>query len=57
MRRTILTAAVLATALGAIVGGATSAQDNVTLRVLIHQNPPFVDYMNAFNEEIGRAHV
>ena len=23
---------------------------SVTIRVLVHQNPPFVDFMNAFNE-------
>ena len=28
---------------------AVQAQDAVTLRVLIHQNPPMVDFMNTFN--------
>lgn len=28
----------------------------ITLRVLIHQNPPFVDFMTAFNEKFQAAH-
>lgn len=35
-------------------GGATSAPaagEKVTLKVLIHQNPPMVDFMNKFNEQ------
>ncbi len=42
------------------VGGsfAVLAQDDapVTLRVLIHQNPPMVDYMNQFNATFMAAH-
>ena len=49
MRRLIVLAATISTALGAF-GGAAAAQDPVTLRVLVHQNPPFVDFMNTFNE-------
>lgn len=55
MRRTIALATMLATALGAVGGAAATAQDDVTLRVLIHQNPPFVDFMNTFNEEFMAA--
>jgi raffinose/stachyose/melibiose transport system substrate-binding protein len=49
MRRLIVLMALISTALGAF-GGAAAAQDPVTLRVLVHQNPPFVDFMNTFNE-------
>jgi raffinose/stachyose/melibiose transport system substrate-binding protein len=54
MRRTIVFATAIAAALGSI-GGPAVAQDPVTLRVLIHQNPPFVDFMNAFNEQFQAA--
>lgn len=32
-----------------------SAQDNVTLRVLIHQNPPMVEFIEAFNARFTEA--
>ena len=39
--------------------GATSAPASdkpVTLRLLVHQNPPMVEYMQAFNEKFQAAH-
>ena len=38
--------------------GDTQAPSNakVTLKVLIHQNPPMVDFMNTFNEEFQAKH-
>jgi raffinose/stachyose/melibiose transport system substrate-binding protein len=35
---------------------AVQAQDAVTLRVLIHQNPPMVDFMNTFNDTFQQNH-
>ena len=32
-------------------GGAPAADEKVTLRVLVHQNPPMVEYMEAFNQK------
>ena len=32
------------------------AQDPVTLRVLIHQNPPMVEFMNEFNAQFMAEH-
>lgn len=39
-------------------GGATAPaeQQPVTLRVLVHQNPPMVDFLTAFNEKFMAAH-
>jgi raffinose/stachyose/melibiose transport system substrate-binding protein len=50
MRRLIVLTATIAVMLAA-VGGAATAQDSVKLRVLVHQNPPFVEFMNSFNEQ------
>lgn len=37
--------------------GNSSASDKpVTLRLLVHQNPPMVEYMQAFNEKFQAAH-
>src|SRR5579859_5591519 len=46
--------AVLSLALGGF--GSARAQNAVTLRVLIHQNPPMVDFMNDFNAKFQTAH-
>lgn len=35
---------------------APPAAEKVTLRVLVHQNPPMVDYMTKFNEEFTAKH-
>lgn len=35
---------------------ADSAAAPVTLRVLIHQNPPMVEYMNTFNEKFQKKY-
>jgi raffinose/stachyose/melibiose transport system substrate-binding protein len=32
-------------------GGAPAADEKVTLRVLVHQNPPMVEFMEAFNQK------
>ena len=32
-------------------GGAPASDEKVTLRVLVHQNPPMVEYMEAFNQK------
>jgi raffinose/stachyose/melibiose transport system substrate-binding protein len=37
------------------VGIRVAAQDDVTLRVLIHQNPPMVEFMEAFNAAFEEA--
>mgnify|MGYP001814476843 CR=1 FL=1 len=50
MRRLIVTAAATALAVSAFAGS-TAAQDDVRLRVLAHQNPPFVEFMEAFNAQ------
>jgi raffinose/stachyose/melibiose transport system substrate-binding protein len=55
MRRIIALTA--ATALGiATVAGGAMAQDPVTLRVLVHQNPPFIEFMDTFNEQFEANH-
>lgn len=38
-----------------MAGLQVSAQDNVTLRVLIHQNPPMVEFIEAFNARFTEA--
>ena len=50
MRKLIVTAAAAALAATAFAGPAT-AQDDVKLRVLVHQNPPFIDFMESFNTQ------
>src|SRR5262249_42629712 len=40
---------VVLAALSLLLGASVRAQDAVTLTVLIHQNPPLVDFMNDFN--------
>lgn len=35
---------------------APAAGEKVTLRVLVHQNPPMVEFMNKFNEEFQAKH-
>ena len=55
MRRLIVLTAAMALAVTAFAGSA-AAQDPVTLRVLVHQNPPFVDFMNQFNEQFQADH-
>ncbi|MHB8627563.1 MAG: ABC transporter substrate-binding protein [Aggregatilineales bacterium] len=58
MRKSYLPAmvaiAVLSLALSGF--GSARAQSAVTLRVLIHQNPPMVDFMNTFNTKFQAAH-
>jgi raffinose/stachyose/melibiose transport system substrate-binding protein len=54
MRRLIVLSAAAALAVTAFAGSA-AAQDPVTLRVLIHQNPPLVDFMESFNEQFEAA--
>ena len=34
-----------------LLGAVVQAQDSVTLTVLIHQNPPMVDFINQFNSD------
>src|SRR5262245_49882693 len=36
-------------------GGAPASGEDVTLRVLVHQNPPMVEYMEAFNDQFEEA--
>jgi raffinose/stachyose/melibiose transport system substrate-binding protein len=50
MRRLIVLTATAALAVTAFAGSA-AAQDNVKLRVLVHQNPPFVAFMDEFNAQ------
>jgi raffinose/stachyose/melibiose transport system substrate-binding protein len=61
MRRSLITAAALSALVAA--PAAVLAQDAsapalapTTLRVLVHQNPPFTDYMAKFNEQFQAAH-
>ena len=55
MRRLIVLTAATALAVTAFAGSA-AAQDPVTLRVLVHQNPPFVAFMELFNEQFEANH-
>ncbi len=41
---------------GAADGAASTAEEEVTLRVLVHQNPPMVEFMENFNQEFEAAH-
>jgi raffinose/stachyose/melibiose transport system substrate-binding protein len=50
MRRLIILAAATALTVTAFAGSA-AAQDDVRLRVLVHQNPPFVEFMDTFNAQ------
>lgn len=58
MRRFLLSFVVALAFIGMAMGGSaqTKAQNAVTLRVLIHQNPPMVDFLTAFNEKFHTAH-
>ncbi|MBA3871122.1 MAG: extracellular solute-binding protein [Anaerolineae bacterium] len=49
MRKIHLPIAVVLVALSLLLGASVRAQDAITLTVLIHQNPPLVDFMNDFN--------
>jgi raffinose/stachyose/melibiose transport system substrate-binding protein len=49
MRKIHLPIIVVLAALSLLLGASVHAQDAVTLTVLIHQNPPLVDFMNDFN--------
>jgi len=49
MRKVHLPITVVLVALSLLLGASVRAQDAVTLTVLIHQNPPLVDFMNDFN--------
>jgi raffinose/stachyose/melibiose transport system substrate-binding protein len=55
MRRSIVLTAATALAVTAFAGSA-AAQDPVNLRVLVHQNPPFVAFMEQFNEQFEANH-
>ncbi len=55
MRRFIVLTAATALAVTAFAGSA-AAQDPVNLRVLVHQNPPFVAFMEQFNEQFEANH-
>ena len=55
MRRLIVLTAATAIAVAAFAGSA-AAQDPVNLRVLVHQNPPFVEFMDSFNAEFEANH-
>ena len=56
MRKIHLPIIVVLAALGLLLGASVHAQDAVTLTVLIHQNPPLVDFMNEFNAKFQEAH-
>jgi raffinose/stachyose/melibiose transport system substrate-binding protein len=43
------------TAMSLLLSVVVHAQDAVTLTVLIHQNPPMVDFMNDFNAKFQEA--
>lgn len=49
MRKIHLSAMMVLVAMCLLLGATVHAQDPVTLTVLIHQNPPMVDFMNEFN--------
>jgi len=53
MRKSYLSLTVLLTIVSLLLSGSarTQAADKVTLRVLIHQNPPMVDFMTKFNDK------
>lgn len=55
MRRLIVLTAATALAITGFAGGA-AAQDPVTLRVLVHQNPPLVEFMESFNAQFEADH-
>jgi raffinose/stachyose/melibiose transport system substrate-binding protein len=50
MRRLIVLASATTLTIAALAASAV-AQDPLTLRVLVHQNPPFVAFMESFNEQ------
>ena len=56
MRKIHLSAMALFLAASLLLGATVQAQDAVTLTVLIHQNPPLVDFMNTFNTTFQAAH-
>jgi raffinose/stachyose/melibiose transport system substrate-binding protein len=49
------TALVAGSAAVAASGGAQASAEDVTLRVLVHQNPPMVAFMEAFNDAFEEA--
>src|SRR4051812_34917538 len=49
MRKIHLPIVVVLVTLAFLLGASVRAQDAFTLTVLIHQNPPLVDFMNDFN--------
>jgi raffinose/stachyose/melibiose transport system substrate-binding protein len=49
-------AATEAPAGGEPAGGEPAAAEPVTLRVLVHQNPPMVEFMEGFNDRFEAAH-
>lgn len=49
MRKIHLSVMVVIVAMCLLLGATVRAQDAVTLTVLIHQNPPMVDFITAFN--------
>ncbi len=56
MRKIHLPIVVVLVALSLLLGASVRAQDAVTLTVLIHQNPPLVDFMTEFNTKFQEAH-
>lgn len=55
MRKTVLYLTIAVLLLSGVLILPASAQ-GTTLRVLIHQNPPMVDFMNTFNEQFQQNH-
>ena len=56
MRKIYLSALVALLAVSLAAGFSTPARAQTTLRVLIHQNPPMVDFMNTFNTKFMEKH-
>ncbi|MBX3080918.1 MAG: extracellular solute-binding protein [Anaerolineae bacterium] len=56
MRKIFFSVLVVLLAVSLFSGVSTQAQNAVTLRVLVHQNPPMVDFMNTFNAKFMEKH-
>ena len=56
MRKFHLPVILVFLAMSLLLSLTVQAQDAVTLTVIIHQNPPLVDFMNAFNEKFQEDH-
>lgn len=56
MRKSTLFTMFMLLTLCLLISVQVMGQDNVTLRVLVHQNPPMVEFMEQFNDDFEAAH-